>query len=126
MRRLLTPAWLARHAAAAVLVVTFLGLGWWQIRRAAGGNLLSWAYAVEWPLFAGFVALLWLREVRLTLRADREPAPPPPTRPAARPPVLTPRAEVPGDEDDAELTEYNRYLAWLNANPGARPFDYPG
>jgi hypothetical protein len=28
------------------------------------------------------------------------------------------------DTDDEQLAAYNRYLAWLNANPGARPADY--
>jgi hypothetical protein len=144
MRRLLTPAWLARHGLAAALIAAFLGLGWWQIRRAAGGNGLSWAYAVEWPVFAGFVAFIWWREVRREVR--REPragesavAPPRPTPgPAAagirRPVVTTRRAGYagdaarpdPGGAQDAELTAYNDYLAWLSAHPGARPADYPG
>jgi hypothetical protein len=103
MRRFLTPGWVARHVLAVVLIVGFLGLGWWQLGRASAGNVLSWAYAVEWPVFAGFVAFMWVREVRLELRADAVAEP----------------AEHPVDA-------YNDYLAWLNANPGARPADYPG
>ncbi|MEV4756151.1 hypothetical protein AB0J86_13710 [Micromonospora sp. NPDC049559] len=136
MKRLWTPAWIGRHALTVVLVGAFLALGWWQISRAAAGNALSWAYAVEWPLFAGFVVFIWFREVRHTLRGDRpaeEPAAPAPPVHAAAPGVRRPvrsnrlPVPVPGDEaDDAELAAYNRYLAWLNANPGARPADYPG
>lgn len=70
MKRLCTPAWLARHLAAFALVAAFLALGWWQISRAAAGNALSWAYAVEWPVFAGFVVFLWFREVRRTLAPE--------------------------------------------------------
>jgi hypothetical protein len=34
---------------------------------------------------------------------------------------------VPLDQvEDGELAAYNHYLAWLNANPDARPSDYPG
>jgi hypothetical protein len=53
-------------------------------------------------------------------------APPPPTR---RPVVTRHPARVaarPEDPDDPALAAYNRYLAWLSANPGARPVDYPG
>ncbi|GAA0926419.1 hypothetical protein GCM10009557_93130 [Virgisporangium ochraceum] len=115
-----TRAWLVRHVLAVTLVVAFLALGWWQIGRAAGGNMLSWAYAVEWPVFAGFVVFVWVKEVRRELSArgssvDREELPP---LRATRP------VPVPDDGDDDELAAYNRYLAWLNANPGARPADY--
>ncbi|HEX8629652.1 MAG TPA: hypothetical protein VF755_15910, partial [Catenuloplanes sp.] len=82
MRSLSTPAWLLRHAVVAGLVAGFLWLGWWQISRAAAGNTLSWAYAVQWPVFAGFVAFLWFREVQRTLRPGDE-APPDPA-PGAR------------------------------------------
>ncbi|WP_088982438.1 hypothetical protein [Micromonospora echinospora] len=163
MKRLWTPAWIFRHVAMVVLVVGFCALGWWQISRAAAGNTLSWAYAVEWPIFAAFVVFVWWRELRHTLRGEPTPdepaggtapsdqpaavpatAPLPaapgtgptatagtsstaPTTPVVRRPVRVARATVPaGDGEDADLTEYNRYLTWLNANPGARPGDYPG
>lgn len=127
MRALWTPTWLVRHAAALILVAAFLGLGWWQISRALGGNLLSYAYAVEWPVFAAFVVYVWLREVRRTLRGDEaapavaEPPPPKPQRPRR---VRSQAAY--DDSDDPELAAYNHYLAWLNANPHASATDYPG
>ncbi|TDC76256.1 hypothetical protein E1193_24175 [Micromonospora sp. KC606] len=140
MKRLWTPAWIARHVAMVVLVVGFLALGWWQISRAASGNTLSWAYAVEWPIFAGFVVFVWWREVRHALRgrdaAAAEPTAPPSDSvtlgdgtpvPAVRRPVRVSRASAAAEApEDADLAAYNRYLTWLNANPGARPGDYPG
>jgi DNA-binding transcriptional regulator of glucitol operon len=131
MKRLWTPAWIARHVVAAALVGGFLALGWWQVSRAAGGNSLSWAYAFEWPLFAGFVVFIWIREVRLTLRGTPEtPVSPPPAGTATtgfRRPVRTARQAVGQDDDgDPELAAYNHYLAWLNEHPNARPADYPG
>lgn len=142
MRRLLTPAWLARHGLAATLVPAFLWLGWWQFGRAASGNALSWAYMVQWPIFAAFVAFLWWREVRLAVQAGA-PARPRATAPTDgfRAPVLTRRAPGAGSDagtadgaaadrtaadGDADLAAYNHYLAWLAAHPGARPADYPG
>lgn len=148
MKRLWTPAWLARHLAMVVLVVGFCALGWWQISRAsAGGNSSSWAYAVEWPIFAAFVVFVWWREVRHTLRGPEDISPEDTGReadptvagapsvggsrragaPVVRRPVRVARATVPApDGEDADLAAYNRYLSWLNANPGARPGDYPG
>lgn len=152
MKRLWTPAWIVRHVAMVVLVVAFCALGWWQISRAsAGGNSSSWAYAVEWPIFAAFVVFVWWREVRHALRGpDERPAGagesggpaaaapvaagPPSTgephragAPVVRRPVRVARTTVPAqDGEDADLAAYNRYLSWLNANPGARPGDYPG
>ncbi|MGC5290333.1 hypothetical protein [Micromonospora sp. DT231] len=140
MRRLWTPAWIARHVAMVVLVVGFLGLGWWQISRAAAGNSLSWGYAVEWPIFAGFVVYVWWREVKLARRratdtdvpsaepaAEPAPAVTAGSRPAVRRPVRVSRMPSGGDAvEDTDLAAYNNYLSWLSANPGARPGDYPG
>ncbi|HEX5542807.1 MAG TPA: hypothetical protein VFX60_14795 [Micromonospora sp.] len=133
MKRLLTREWIARHVVMVVLVASFLGLAWWQISRAAAGNSLSWAYAFEWPVFAAFVVFLWFREVRQTLAEERaadpgsEVAEPTPAS-GIRRPVRSPRrmAPPPEEAEDTELAAYNHYLAWLNANPAARPSDYPG
>jgi hypothetical protein len=133
MKRLWTPTWIGRHVLTLVLVGAFAALGWWQIGRAVDGNTLSWAYAVEWPLFSGFVIFIWFREVRHTLRGDQPAGGPAdatrtrPTAPGVRRPVRSGRVPVPAQgADDAELAAYNHYLSWLNANPGARPADYPG
>ena len=156
MKGLWTPAWMVRHTVAFVLVFGFLGLGWWQFTRAAEGNALSWGYMFQWPVFAGFVGFLWLREVQLERRGAQKtaegPAPEEQERHEGRPPAQgqaeregrKPRGSRPGApvtvgrpirvparqvvpaDDDPELAAYNDYLAWLAAHPGARPTDYPG
>lgn len=130
VRRLWSPGWIAVHVLAVALTTTFLLLGWWQVRRAASGNVLSFAYAIEWPVFAGFVIFMWVSEMRRTLRRQRadttanaddpQATPAPPARPNPR------TGPAYDDSDDEELAAYNRYLAWLNANPHAKPADYPG
>ena len=152
MKGLWTPAWIARHVTALVLVCGFLALGWWQYGRATGGNTLSWAYVLEWPVFAGFVVFLWIREVQLERSgagardgqsdsagtADHtEPhsvGGAAPERPARRPgepvtvgrPIRVPVRPATPASDDPALAAYNDYLAWLAAHPEARPGDYPG
>lgn len=133
MKGLWTPAWIARHAVALVLVVGFLALGWWQYTRAADGNSLSWGYMFQWPLFSAFVAFLWWREVRLGTRGPAQnPEQPaePPRRPGAPVtvgrPIRVPARPTTPDADDPELAAYNDYLSWLAAHPEARPSDYPG
>jgi hypothetical protein len=137
--RFLTPWWLVRHTAMVTLVTTFLALGWWQLGRARDGNMLSYGYALEWPLFAGFVVFVWVKEIRAELGREEPPAPTAPT--VDVPPELagqpgyvpfqatavgTPAAGGRGAEDgDPELVAYNRYLEWLAADPGRRPSEYP-
>ncbi|WP_212833996.1 hypothetical protein [Catellatospora sp. TT07R-123] len=128
MRRLLTPGWLAGHALVLAAVVAFLALGWWQAGRAAEGNTLSWAYTFEWPLFAVFVIVMWVREMRQTLRGDRADEPAPAVEPRERPVItrrVNPATAAADDADDPQLAAYNEYLAWLNEHPDARPGDYP-
>ena len=139
MKGLWTPSWIVRHALALVLVIGFLGLGWWQFSRATEGNTLSWGYTFEWPVFAAFVVFIWIREIQQERRAADEPPRPEPaaeTQPAEaqpgapvqiRRPVRVPvTAATPDGEDDPEVAAYNDYLGWLAAHPGARPSDYPG
>lgn len=127
MRVLLRPGWVIRHVTVVILVVSFLGLGWWQLTRAAAGNVLSYAYAVEWPVFAGFAIFVWVKEMKRAL-ADADPAgEPTAARPAPAPRSAPTRAGAAYDDsDDPELAAYNRYLAWLAANPDRSAADYPG
>jgi hypothetical protein len=132
VRGLWTPKWLLVHATVVVLVIVFLRLGWWQFTRAAEGNLLSYGYALQWPAFAVFVVFVWIKEMR-GVRARRggpavSPDDPGAAEPSARSePARTVHAgPAYDDQGDEELAAYNRYLAWLNANPGASPRDYPG
>ena len=71
------------------------------IGRAVGGNLLSYAYAVEWPVFAGFVIFVWVKEMQRALR------PPDPAEPdsdahatdaagSGAPATVRPRRDPPG------------------------------
>ncbi len=145
MGRFTGPGWLLRHAVVLVLVATFLGLGWWQLGRAEQGNALSFGYTLEWPVFAAFVIFMWIREMRMTLRADAansakdvdragQAGTPEPSTPAAQSPGVTSfdaqaalarraeqqRAAAAVDE----ASDYNQYLAWLAAHPEARPRGY--
>ncbi|HWF79862.1 MAG TPA: hypothetical protein VN695_04700 [Streptosporangiaceae bacterium] len=130
-RVLFTPRWLSWHLFAVVAFAGMLWLGDWQFRRAVGGNPLSWAYTFEWPVFAVFGAVFWVKTIRDELR---------PSTPAQRENVVLPSGAGAGGEgtasqgtgaainvartgldsraddgeNDTELAEYNAYLAVLN------------
>lgn len=65
---LLRPRWLAWHATAVIVIAGMLVLGDWQLHRALSGNELSWAYTVEWPLFAIFAVYFWVKSLRDEVR----------------------------------------------------------
>jgi hypothetical protein len=67
-RVLLTPRWLGWHLFAVVAVIGMSWLGDWQFRRAESGNMLSWAYTFEWPIFAIFGVVFWIKTVRDELK----------------------------------------------------------
>ena len=67
-----------------------------EIRRAMGGNHLSWAYVFEWPIFAGYAVYVWKK----LLSDERTPSPDP---------TLEVRIEPPS-EPDVALERYNDYL----------------
>jgi len=124
----LTWRWILVHLGTTAIVLGFVLLGWWQINRARQGNSLSFGYAIEWPAFAAFAIYVWLKEVRSVLRSQGAGAPPPARREVIRAsPRRAERTQAAYDDtDDAELTAYNDYLAWLNANPQASRSEYPG
>lgn len=152
VRRLFTPRWLLRHGVMVVLVATCGALTRWQYLRATGGNLQSWGYTLQWPMFAGYVLAVWGKTVRDEIRSPRDPAgTPAPGSPLGGPeavrsglsagsgghfadasrPGPAERSDQAGtvvaqEDEDPDLAAYNRYLRWLNAHPDRRPTEYPG
>ena len=115
-RVLLTPRWISWHLFAVAAVAGMIWLGDWQFRRAMAGNTLSWAYTFEWPIVAIFGVVFWTKTVRDELH--------PPASAAADPveidlPAGARPASASGDgaggPADAELAEYNAYLAKLSS-----------
>jgi hypothetical protein len=124
MRRFVSLRWLGLHAAMVLIVVGFLALGWWQLRRAEGGNALSWGYTFEWPLFAGFVVVFWIKAMRDELHEAQVRAGERATPATSAPPVTLPvglragrgaAGSAEDDHEDEELAAYNAYLSRLNA-----------
>lgn len=93
-----------------------LALAWWQWTRfeSASGSFQNLGYAMQWPLFAGFVVYAYYKFVRY------EDAPPQPTNRDITeiPEDLLPQkpaasTQFDDDVDDPALREYNAYLAEL-------------
>ena len=111
------------HVALIVFVPACVALTWWQVLRALSGNTLSWAYTVEWPIFAAYAVFMWWRLVHdddapaeragpAAGALDTSPDTSPDIGLDSSPPDAGP---APGGEDD-ELAAYNRYLADLHAS----------
>jgi hypothetical protein len=66
-----------------------------EVKRAIGGNTLSWAYVFEWPLLGGYAVYMW-HKLRQEERGD-----------ASHRPVVF-------DESDAKLDAWNAYLATVH------------
>jgi hypothetical protein len=89
-RVLFTPRWLSWHLFA---VVAFIGMWWlgdWQLHRALDGNDLSWAYTFEWPVFAIFGAVFWVK----TIKDELHPSEAAEARDIKLPPSATRAAEA--------------------------------
>jgi DNA-binding transcriptional regulator of glucitol operon len=113
---LISPRWLGWHALAIFLICGMLALGYWQYRRAEGGNTLSWAYTFEWPVFALFGVVFWVKTIRDEFKppvideaADRAEFGVGPASPEARGKEL-----MVYEPEDPELVAYNAYLSRLN------------
>jgi hypothetical protein len=118
--------WTSRRAlvAHAVLLVWVPGCAvacWWQVGIARAGDDLGWVYSVMWPCFAVFAVVLWWNIIhddpdtvgaRGLRRLQKETAGPT-SEQQVRPDDAITRAEA----DDAELADYNAYLAGLARQP---------
>jgi DNA-binding transcriptional regulator of glucitol operon len=115
-RVLLSPRWLLGHVLALAAAAICLRLGWWQWQRAHSGtgSLQNLGYAVQWPAFACFALVFWVRVVRDELRPPRSVPTGAPPQPDPSPAPAPPPALSADDPEDAELIAYNRYLAWLH------------
>jgi DNA-binding transcriptional regulator of glucitol operon len=127
-RILLSPKWLAGHLLVIATVLVMLRLGLWQWHRAESshGGIQNFAYAFQWPCFAVFGIVLWVKTIRIELededgarlqtsRFAAKPLPEPDIKrgPGVRIGISTQAVEP--DEDDTEVKAYNDYLAGLNA-----------
>jgi hypothetical protein len=130
MRKIfLSPKWLAGHLLVIAAVLTMLRLGLWQWHRSQSSNagIQNYAYAFQWPLFAVFAIVLWVKTIRLELTDDEEvpqagssrfgsrALPEPAIRKGAGVRIGITTEMVESDEDDVEVAAYNAYLARLNA-----------
>jgi hypothetical protein len=115
-RFLITLKWLSWHLFVILSVLGMLWLGNWQLHRAESGNPLSWAYTFEWPLFAIFAVVFWVKTIRDEVRP---PVQAEPRRDAfvfsggiLVPPPGAPRTAGQGAEpaDYEEFAPYNAYL----------------
>jgi hypothetical protein len=95
------------HVAIAIALPSFSFMFQWQLRRALGGNGLSWAYTVEWPLFGAYALFMWWKLLHEEIGG-------------APPPTHTPEAPD-HDEDAVRLAAYNDYLARLAASDTEDP-----
>jgi len=119
-------------ALVAGLTVSAVGT-WVEWRRALGGNRLSWAYAVEWPLIGAWTVWLWWRlrdepdgdEPDGGPAAGRGPAPAGRRRLPGLPPGWGHRPAAAGaiPDDDPGLRAWQAYLRELRTAqpPGGPP-----
>jgi integral membrane protein len=66
------------HLEVLIVAPACVAAGWWQATRALAGNELSWAYSVEWPVFALLAIAGWwhlIHEDPKAYRARRASAP---------------------------------------------------
>jgi hypothetical protein len=130
VRRVLTAKWCLAHLAVLAAILVMLRLGLWQWHRAesATGGLQNYAYAFQWPLFAVFTLVVWIKTLIEELHRDTA-TPRTGSRPLApdrdgviRQPGLRVgvTTSVPAaDTDDDEVQEWNARLAALNAASAA-------
>ena len=128
MRRVFSAKWCLAHLCLVAAVLVMLRLGLWQWHRAESrtGGMQNYAYALQWPLFAVFAIVVYVKtlieetrrgEPRDGVRRSAQALPPAEAgvmrQPGVRVGVATGPIEI--DADDDETREWNARLAALNA-----------
>jgi hypothetical protein len=131
---LLSPKWWLFHFFVLVAVLVMLRLGLWQWHRSQSesGGIQNYAYAFQWPCFAVFAIVLWVKTIRLEMvgqddspnpasRFNAKPLPEPAIKkgPGVRIGIMTTPEHI--DEDDSEMAAYNAYLTRLNKRAAGVP-----
>jgi DNA-binding transcriptional regulator of glucitol operon len=106
-----SPRALLIHLGVVLSVTLCLAAAWWQVHRAESGNLLSYGYAVEWPLFAVAAVYLWWHLIHMDPSGDQR------GDPEMNHLDLTPAEPLVRhrEEESPELRAYNDDLAILAA-----------
>jgi hypothetical protein len=101
------------HLAVVIVAPACVLAGWWQATRALAGNGLSWAYSVEWPIFALIAIAGWWQLVHEDPEAYRERKTRPPGRagqgvggPVDAAGVLQPRPEMTVERATARVATF--------------------
>jgi DNA-binding transcriptional regulator of glucitol operon len=130
VRRLFTAKWCLAHLAVLAAILVMLRLGLWQWHRAESrtGGIQNYAYALQWPLFAVFGIVVWVKTLieESKRHGSAEPAAERTSRHQALPPEQAGIVRQPGmrvgvstrvqvDDDDVETQEWNARLKALNA-----------
>jgi hypothetical protein len=119
VRKLLTVRWIGFHILTIGCVGLFCILGHWQwdVGGLKRGSIRTYAYGVEWWVFAAILLVLWWRLIRGELHGEAKEgehsAAAYPEAPRFRVPAPQVTVQV-DDAEDPEMAAYNRYLSALH------------
>ena len=101
--------------------------GWWQVHRALSGNLLSYFYSLEWPIFAVLGVIAWWQLVHDQPGASDYETPREVRRSRLHRDDEVPSRALVWDEalESPELKAYNEYLRALAAGRGKKTWRNP-
>jgi len=108
------------HLAFLIIASLCLVAGWWQVDRARAGNMVSYGYAVEWPVFAGVAGYFWWQLIHDHPKDAAGGTPQPHTRPDPSGGQRRRR-----DEESPELQAYNDSLTALAAEGRSKTWRNP-
>ncbi len=124
--------WLSRrafvlHFLLVTVVPGCLVAGWWQVNRALSGNLLSYFYSIEWPIFAVLGVIAWWQLVHDQPLASDFEAPREVRRSWLHRDDEVPSQPLVWDEalESPELKAYNDYLRALSAGRAKKTWRNP-